>query len=279
MAQLLLQGFTLAVLTVQLFLFSPRLALITFVLVVPVMTVLTLWFQRGSDRAYLLVRDRIGNVLADFSESLAGIRVVTAHNRQRHNTDNHIQVAGDYREANDLTARIAAVYGSASEGLGHLATIVVLLVGGTMVLQGDMDVGELTGFVLALAGFFLPIQQIAQLYNNYQQAQSGITKLRELLAVTPTVEERPRAVPLPPIAGQIRLDGVTFGYDPAAPVLHDVSLDIEPRRRQGPDRRPRPPRRDPRLAPPPTRRRSPGAFSVLRLGPRQHRLRPARRLG
>jgi ATP-binding cassette subfamily B protein len=228
MAQLLLQALTLAVLTVQLFLFSPRLALITFAIVVPVMTVMTLWFQRASDRAYLQVRDRIANVLSDFSESLAGIRVVAAHNRQRHNTDNHVNVAGDYREANDLTARIAAIYGPASEGLGYLATILVLLIGGNLVLRGEMDVGELTGFVLALAGFFLPIQQMAQLYNNYQQAQSGITKLRELLAISPTVVERPDAVPLPAITGRVRLDHVTFGYEPGTPVLHDVSLEIEP---------------------------------------------------
>jgi ATP-binding cassette subfamily B protein len=107
-----------------------------------------------------------------------------------------------------------------------VATLLVLLIGGRMVLAGDMQVGELTGFMLALTYFFAPISQMAQLYNTYQQGKSGLVKLRELLAIEPTVSEAPNAVELPPVEGRITLEHVTFGYDPDRPVLHDVSLDI-----------------------------------------------------
>src|SRR5438874_3066766 len=101
MVQLLLQFLTLGVLSVQMIAFSQRLAFITLVIVVPVMLALTVWFQRASDRGYLTVRDRIADVLADLSESLAGIRLVSAHNRQRQNTVNHVNIVGDYRASND----------------------------------------------------------------------------------------------------------------------------------------------------------------------------------
>ncbi|HVM66788.1 MAG TPA: ABC transporter ATP-binding protein, partial [Acidimicrobiales bacterium] len=226
--QLLVQGLTLVVLTVQLFFFSVRLAEITLLIVVPCMLAMTVWFQRASNRGYLRVRDRLSDVLADLSESLAGIRLVTAHNRARQNTVNHTNIAGEYFDANDYTARVAALYGPGSEALGNFATLIVVGIGGTMVLNGHMQIGELAGFTLALANFFAPIQQMAQLYNTVQQGNAGVTKLRELLLVEPSVVEARDAVALPELEGRIELDGVSFGYDPTNPVLHDVSLTIEP---------------------------------------------------
>jgi ATP-binding cassette, subfamily B, bacterial len=226
--QLLVQGLTLVVLTVQLFLFSQRLAWVTLLVVVPCMLAMTVWFQRASVRGYLTVRDRLANVLADLSESLAGIRLVSAHNRQRQNTVVHTNIVGEYFDSNDYTARVAAFYGPGSEALGSIATLIVVAIGGNMVLHGKMQIGELAGFTLALANFFAPIQQMAQLYNTVQQGNAGVTKLRDLLSVGPSVEEDPDAEELPPIEGRITLEDVSFGYDPANPVLHGVSLQIEP---------------------------------------------------
>jgi ATP-binding cassette subfamily B protein len=226
--QLLVQGLTLLILTVQLVYFSRRLSEITLLLVVPAMLLITVWFQRSSNRGYLTVRDKLSSVLSDLSESLSGIRLVSAHNRQRQNTVAHTNVAGEYFDANDYTAKVAAIYGPGSEAIGNIATLIVVLIGGNMVLQGQMQVGELAGFTLALANFFAPIQQMAQLYNTYQQGNAGLSKLRDLLTVEPSVTEAPDAEELPTIEGRITLEGVSFGYDPANPVLHDVDLDIAP---------------------------------------------------
>jgi ATP-binding cassette subfamily B protein len=76
-----------------------------------------------------------------------------------------------------------------------------------------------------------------QQYNTYQQGQASVLKLRTLLETEPSVPEDAGAEELPPIKGEIVFDHVTFGYDPAVPVLHDVNLRIE-RRRDGRVRRP-----------------------------------------
>ncbi len=102
----------------------------------------------------------------------------------------------------------------------------VLLIGGRLVIMGDLEIGELTAFLLYLAAFFAPIQSLTQLYNGYQQGQSAVTKLRELLSSEPSVPESPTAIDLPSIDGAIELDDVTFGYDPAVPILSGVSLSL-----------------------------------------------------
>lgn len=226
MVQMAVQLLTMVVVTAVLFAMNVQLAIITVAVVVPVTTALTLWFRRASDRGFDRVRDRIADVLAHLQESLSGVRIVTAHNRARHNIVEHRNAVDDYRRANRYTAQVGAIYGPGTEVVGIVAQAVLLLLGGRMVLRGELSIGELAAFILYLTAFFAPIQQLVQLYNTYQQGQASIRKLRELLGTEPTVAESPDAVELPPVAGEIRLEHVTFGYEPDRPVLRDVDLTI-----------------------------------------------------
>ena len=220
------QVLTLVVIAVALFVFNVKLAIITFAAVIPPMIVLSLWFRKVSDDGYSQVRNRIADVLSDLSESLAGIRIITAYNRRRHNVIHHVNVVGRHLDANLDTARANGVYAPGSEAIGVLGQALILLVGGRMVLRGELSVGELAAFFLYLTAFFAPIQQLVQLYNTYQQGNAAVTKLRELFLTEPDVAEAADAHVLPPIAGEIVLDHVTFGYSDDRPILHDVSLSI-----------------------------------------------------
>jgi ATP-binding cassette, subfamily B, bacterial len=227
LVSLAVQGLTLVVITVILFALNPTLAAVTVLVVVPASLLFTLWFRSASDKAYGVVRDRIADVLSNLSESLAGIRVITAHNRRRHNIIDHRNTVGAYRDANTVTVRVGGLFGSGTEVVGLVAQAVILLVGGRLVLDDELTIGQLTAFTLYLASFFAPIQQLVQLYTTYQQGQAAATKLRELLDTAPSVPELPGAPDLPLVAGEIRLDGVTFRYTPGGPaVLHDVDLTI-----------------------------------------------------
>jgi len=226
MVQLAVQGLTIIFVIAVLFTLNVQLAALTLLVVVPGMAVLTIWFRSASERGYGEVRERIADVLAHLQETLSGIRIVTAHNRQRHNIVEHRNVAGVYRDANHYTARVGATYGPGSEFIGIAGQAFILLVGGNMVLDGSLSIGELAAFVLYLTAFFAPIQQMVQLYDTYQRGQAAIAKLRELLLTEPSVLEKPGADELPPIRGEIHFDGVTFGYLPDRPVLRDVDLTI-----------------------------------------------------
>ena len=103
----------------------------------------------------------------------------------------------------------------------------MLFVGGNLVLDGKMELGELAAFVLYVTVFFAPIQQLVQLYNTYQQGTAALRKLADVLDTEPTVAEAPNAVDLPPITGRIELIDLTFGYAADTPVLTGVALTIE----------------------------------------------------
>lgn len=228
LSQLAIQGLTMIVITVILFATNVRLALITVVLIVPALVGASVWFKRASERGYDRVRDGIANVLADLSESLHGVRIVTAHNRQRHNVIHHRNVVGDYRDANNYTAHVNALYGPGTQMLGIIAQAVMLAIGGTMVLHNQLTLGALVAFFLYLNRFFQPIQLLVQQYNTYQQGQASVNKLRDLCDTEPEVREAPDAIELPPIDGAIRFEHVSFGYLEGRLVLVDVDLAVAP---------------------------------------------------
>ncbi|HJM22113.1 MAG TPA: ABC transporter transmembrane domain-containing protein, partial [Acidimicrobiales bacterium] len=225
---LIIQALTISVVTVVLFSYNAQLALLLLALVLPPLVGMTLWFRRVSERGYLEVRDRIASVLADLSENLAGVRVIAALNRRRQNSELHRTVVGAYLDANLYTARAGAIYGPATEGIGIAAQAIVLLIGGWMVKDGTLQLGELTAFVLFVNTFFAPIQQMVQLYNTYQQGQSGLQKIADILATEPSITQAPNAPVLPPIVGSIELKSVTFAYNQDSEVLHNIDLLIEP---------------------------------------------------
>ncbi|MYG94491.1 MAG: ABC transporter ATP-binding protein [Acidimicrobiia bacterium] len=222
------QALTLMVITIVLYALNPSLATLTLFVVVPATFALSIWFRHVSNHYYDLVRDRIAEVLSDLQESLAGIRVIAAHNRHLYNVINHTNVVGRHKDANLQGVKSASVYGSSAEAIGIIGQAIVLVVGGYMVFRGSLTEGELVAFVLYLTAFFAPIQQLVQLYNAYQQGQASMRKLSDLLKNKPSVIETANAKDLPPIQGEIVFKNVSFSYDPAIPVLHDINLQLAP---------------------------------------------------
>ncbi len=222
------QGLTMIVMLVIMFIDSPALATWTVLLVLPILIVLSIWFHHASAKGYLRSRDGIAGVLSDLSESLYGIRVVTANNRQQRNIANHRHVVGWYRDANMYTGRVNAFYGPFTIMIGILGQALIIGIGGNMYLHGQITIGVLAAFFLYLSRFFQPIQLLVQQYNLLQQGRSSIVRLRELLETPPSVTEIPNAAILPPIEGRLTFEHVNFGYDPAIPVLTDINLEIAP---------------------------------------------------
>ena len=223
---LVVQVFTLVIVAGVLFWMNPRLAFIVVFAIVPVMTLMTLWFRSRSETAYTAVRERIADVMADLQESLSGIRIVAMYNRQRFNEVKHRNVVGDHKAANEDAARVAAVYGPGTDAVGTLGTALVLFVGGWMVLHRSLQPGELIAFVLYLSSFFAPIQQLVQLYNMYQSGRAAVAKIADLLDTDPSVRDSPSATTLPAISGEVTFEDVTFSYVDDQPVLRDLDLTI-----------------------------------------------------
>jgi len=222
--QLTTSTLTLVGISVILFVQDVQLAIVS-LSVVPVLWLLTRWFRHHSERAYRATREAVALVIVHFVESLGGIQAVHSFRRERRNQEIFEELDGRYRDANVWSARLAAVYGPGVQLAGRATVAVVLLYGGSRVIDGAIELGVLASFVLYLRRFFEPMQELSQFYNLFQAAAAATEKLSGVLDEEPSVPPAVDPVPLPVAAGDLRFDGVRFGYG-GRTVLHDLDLHV-----------------------------------------------------
>jgi ABC-type multidrug transport system fused ATPase/permease subunit len=207
-----------------------QLALLTF-LIFPVMAIGSLAFRIASADAYRRTRETIGAITAYLQETLSGIRVVRAFAQEPRHRQRFAELNDVNRDANLVTVNLNAAYFPAVELVSAVATVGILIVGGRQAINGDIEIGVLVGFIAALNGFFDPIGQLSQVYTTYQSGMAALDKIFELLDVTPELTDRPGAIELERIRGEIVFDGVSFRYrtdEGTKLALDDVSLVVPP---------------------------------------------------
>ena len=210
---------------VVLFVLDWRLALAT-LSVLPLMALATIWFRIRSNRAYRRVRERIGLVTATLAEDIAGMRVVQSYAREPRNQASFRGINSLYRDANYETIVLNGLYFPVVDFLASLATAIVLGYGGYLLVNDQVSIGTLLAFFLYLANFFDPVQQLSQLYNTFLSATAALDKIIEVLDEEPEIVDAPAAFVLPRIDGNVRFDGVRFGYGSLPDVLHSIDLDV-----------------------------------------------------
>ncbi len=201
-----------------------RLGLVA-LLAMPIVLGLTAWFRTNSALSYRAVRRAIVLVIVHYVESLGGIRAVHAFRREPRNQEIFEDVNGRYRDANIWSNRLASTFSPGIILLGRLTTMLVLVFGGTLVVQDQLTLGVLTAFILYLRQFFEPMQDLAQFYNTFQAAGAALEKLAGVMEEAPTVPETLEPVRLGETKGSVAFEHVTFAYRDK-PVLHDIDLAI-----------------------------------------------------
>ncbi len=131
-------------------------------------------------------------MIVQFVETMTGIKAVQAYRREPRNQEIFEDVADRYRDINERTFKLVAIFMPGVKLVGNITTGVVLLYGGYRVLHGEMTIGTLTAFLLYLRMFFEPMQEITQFFNTFQSASSALEKLAGVLAEPPAIADPAR---------------------------------------------------------------------------------------
>ena len=217
--------FTLAGTAILLVFLDVRLGLLCLV-AFPILVFLVRWFATESAKTYRKVRESAALVIVQFVETMTGIKAVQAYRREPRNAEIFSEVADDYRDINERTFRLLAIFMPAVKLVGNLTTGMVLLYGGYRVMNDQMTVGTLTAFLLYLRMFFEPMQEISQFFNTFQSASSALEKIAGVLATSPRIADPADPVRLDTVRGEVALRDVRFGYLPDHPVLTGMNLTV-----------------------------------------------------
>jgi ATP-binding cassette subfamily B protein len=202
-------------------------------LMAPVLWSLNRHFRGRLSRDSRAAQESFSRVTATLAESVNGMRVTQGFVRQETNAGLFRSLLNDHSRYNIALARTSAILMPLLELNSQFFIAILLMLGGWRTFHGFMEVGELIQFFFLANLFFAPIQIIGNQYNQALIAMAGTERVFRLLDAKPDWEDDPAARDLPdprPAGGaaargvRVELDRVNFGYDPAQPVLHDVSF-------------------------------------------------------
>jgi ATP-binding cassette subfamily B multidrug efflux pump len=203
-----------------------RLALLAFI-VLPIMgLIMSRWRLLAVD-TYRATRRTIGIVNGNLAESISGMRVVQSFTREGENLKTFDGLNHDNFVTNRDAARLSAFLFPMVSLIGAVAASVVLVVGGRLVFNQTLTIGELVLFIALIDRFFEPIRDLSQQYTVLQATMAAGERIFEVLDVKPEVKDDPKARELPPIVGKVDFNGVTFGYG-GTEILHGIDLHVQP---------------------------------------------------
>ena len=218
---------TLVGMTVVMFLLRWDFALIALA-VTPVLAIFVLRVNKAVRAAVKEVRTRQSDLLATLQEGLQSIEVVQAFGREDLEEQQLRKVSMETVTAWLKARRVSSLLSPIVALVVAMCTGLVLWRGSLLILAGTMTLGALTVFLTYLAKFFQPVRDLAQMTNTIAQVSVGFQRVLAVCDADKVIPERAAPTDPPPFRGEIAFDRVAFGYDPAVPVLRDVSFTISP---------------------------------------------------
>lgn len=220
----------LSVVGVTAFLFhlNPTLALVA-MSPIPLLAGGALWYTLTAHRRYRAQREAASAMNALLMDNLQGIRQIKAYGQQAHEDARFAARADDMRRGMLGVMRVWAAYSPAMTFVAALGSVLVLWVGGSLVIQGSMTLGQLVGFLFFLALFYEPIGRLHGLNQILQSARAAGERVFDILDTTAEAGNAARTETLrTPLRGEVIYEGVSFSYGEARTVLQNISLHARP---------------------------------------------------
>jgi len=204
-----------------------NLGLLTLSVVPTLLIVRLIWLPRAR-RAFRRARETNASANGALAEGIHAVRTVQGMGREAVNSILYSDKARENLRAHLRSARLAQIMVPIVDTLTGGAMAIVVVVGGTMVLDDALDVGVMVAFLFYVQRFFDPIRSLTIQYSVMQRAMASGQRIFEVLDVPLTIADRPGAADPATIAGAVEFRDVTFGYAKNQPVLKDVNFTVAP---------------------------------------------------
>jgi ATP-binding cassette subfamily B protein len=203
-----------------------KLAIITFI-IVPIMAWVIIYFGRNMTSTYRQLFGNVGSFNARIEDNVGGIRVVQSFANEQHEQELFAVDNQMFRKTKLLAYKTMAKSLSVSYMMTRLITILVMISGAWFFINGELQIGEFVAFILLSNVFFRPIEKINSVIESYPKGIAGFKRYLEIIDTEPDISDKPDAVEVSTLRGDITFQNVFFGYDEDRPVLQNISLKVK----------------------------------------------------
>ncbi len=222
----------ISIIVVVMFLLDWQLALTTLA-IVPIVVAIMVWWAKYARAAFMQTRISISALYGTLAESISGVRAIQSMSREGENSRRFNKLNDENRVTNNWAAFLSSAVMPVIELAVAVSTAGILIVGGLRAIHASsVDVaalfGVITSFTVYVTRFFDPIRDLVMQYTMFQRAMAGGERLFEVLDTPVRIQDKPDAIELADVLGQVDFDHVNFHYIEGIPVLQDFDLHVKP---------------------------------------------------
>ena len=225
LAQLMVLVLTVAGTLVSMLSLSVPLTMIALVLVAAIL-ISTRVVTDHTRPLYRRMQDVLGDLDGHIEESVSGMAMVKAFGRESAMIEQFGMLNEQYRQAATKAQVWSGLLMPMTQVVNNLVFVAVAVASGVMAARGMVSIALVTSFLLYVRQFVRPFVDVANIYNTLQVAVAGAERVFAIMDETPEPADIEGALPCDNPRGAVAFKGVTFGYDPGRPVLHDIDLDV-----------------------------------------------------
>lgn len=204
-----------------------KLALVAFAFI-PVMAVYAFYFNGKMGKAFQKNREKIAEINSQIEDSLSGIRVVKSFANEREEMKKFKRGNDNFVAAKKVSYKYMGIYNSGLGAMSTLITVVVLVVGVCMMLDGAVTLTDLITFLLYINNFTDPVKKLVTFTEQFQNGYSGFERFLEILSIAPDIKDKPEAVSVGQMKGEIEFKDVSFQYEEQnEKVLNHINLKVD----------------------------------------------------
>lgn len=204
-----------------------KLALIAFIFI-PVMAIFAFYYNGKMKTAFKRNREKIADINSQIEDSLSGIRVVKSFANENVEMKKFNAGNENFVAAKKLSYKYMGIYNSGLGAMSTLITVIVLLAGVSLMLNGSIVVTDLITFLLYINNFTEPVRKLVNFTEQFQNGYSGFERFLEILSIAPDIADEPDAVSLKEVKGAIEFKKVSFYYEnESEKVLDNLDLKVE----------------------------------------------------
>ncbi|AHI55336.1 ABC transporter ATP-binding protein [Listeria ivanovii] len=203
-----------------------KLAISTFILV-PILTVLIVYFNKRMTKVTTKIFKDLGNFNAGVENAISGVRVVQAFANEPHENGRFALLNQAYRKSKLMFYKVMGLSFSFNYFLMRLISLFALLFGAYFTINGEISYGEFVGFILLTNVFIRPIEKINNVIESYPKGFAGFKRFLEVMDTEPTIQDKKDAVPAKDFRGDIEYNQVSFQYSDGKNVLKHINLSIK----------------------------------------------------
>jgi len=209
--------------SIGMFSLSWQLAIVTLI-IIPLIVFTTKQIVKRSSKNYAARQRDLGKINGYIEEMITGAEVVTLFGKEQQTIATFYQQNENLRNSAQRAEITSGLLGPINNFMNNLGLAVVIGTGAFLSVQGFVSVGVIAAFVTYTRQFFRPLNQLSNLLNTFQSAIAGAERVFEILDESSEVSDKPQAIDIQSLKGDVIFQHVSFSYLPGKPVLKNISF-------------------------------------------------------